>query len=646
MEPFNNSITSFTDDRLERISSFTYQVLIVANDQVIDSKESSVIATRDDVSRKILQEQQQSKQAQLDAIKSQNTKVLDKSLMEQFGACQIQDNSKVKPNQSDQPIGKPNEVIETKVGDKSSRLELDENGFAKRFVDVNGDQIQKSEDGTWTRSNLMTSSEKLAGFSVDKDKNVSITYEVPKEGSPPVTDSAAQKETVQVTREVRNDGTITTNYPEGRSTVSTQDGDKNTVRVVNGDQTVQTLVYHGNDLIEFDSPNGVKYSRQMEQETENGPQCWTKTTADGTTSEVKNLDSKGKLDPTAPVKADDNGSVIVRDSSEPENNYAHRYLNNGVQVYSDRNGTERFTQTADGLTIKETSSADTKKLNQRQYTYANGRVVTVSFDSTEKPISISDNTGLSLSREDSLQPFHDAAGNATVSDVISQKSNDSIRIVSSDGSTTFIDCKGESSTLKNGEAVPTGKNLEERYVIDQVPIDAEKKLANDVEQTSQWEIQTIKGDDWTSPVPVTKETLKGFTGYYTGLRAFGIHDSICLDDLKDATKDGGKFDIKQKGGQFQKYGNFQWGVYAASMNLPPDVAMKMCGIYKSSENKSDPTWGEVSDLTKDKPGKYPYGQNPQDAEAIKEGYKYYQEHFQQAVEEQRRAEELRWMTEA
>ncbi|MBS1955705.1 MAG: hypothetical protein JST89_16090 [Cyanobacteria bacterium SZAS-4] len=612
----------------------------MTNKQALDFKDSSLVERRDDASSKILQEQQQSQQAQLDAIKSLNNKVLDKSMMAQFGACRIVDDSKVQPTQSEQPIGKPNEVIKTKVGEKSTCLELDENGLAKRFVDVNGDQIQKSEDGTWTRSNLMTPSEKLAGFSVDKDKNVSITFAVQKDDRALATDSAEKMETVQVTREIKNDGTITTNYPDGCSTVSTQDGDKNTVRVVKGDQTVQTLVYRGNDLIEFDAPNGVKYSRRMEQEGENGPQHWTKTTGDGTTTEVKNLDASGNLDPTAPVKADANGSVIVRDSSEAENNYAHRYLNNGVQVYSDRNGTERVTQTPDGLTIKETNSADTKRLNQREYTYASGRVVTVSFDSNEMPISISDNNGLTLSRQDSSQPFHDAAGNTTVTDVISEKSNDSIRLVSSDGSTTFIDSKGESTVLANGEAVPHGKNLEERYVVDQVPLDAEKKLANDVEQTSQWQIQTIKDDDWNSPVPVTKETLKGLTGYYTALRAFGIHDSISLDDLKDATKDGGKFDIKQKGGEFQKYGNFQWGVYAASMNLPPDVAIKMCGIYKSSENKSEPTWGEVSDLTKDKPGKYPYGQNPADAEAIKEGYKYYTEHFQQAVEEKRKAEEL------
>ncbi|CAN5664464.1 hypothetical protein BH10CYA1_BH10CYA1_52020 [soil metagenome] len=617
----------------------------MANDQVLDSKDSSVVERRDDASRKILQEQQQSKQAQLDAIKAQNNKVLDRSLFEQFGACQILDKPKVTPGQSEQPIGKPGEVIETKVGDKSTRLELDENGYAKRFVDVNGDQIQKSEDGTWTRSNIMTPTEKLASFSVDKDKNVSITYMVPKDDSIPVKD-VDPKDTEKVTREIKSNGTISTNYPDGRSTLSTPDGDSTKVEVKNGSQTVQTLVYHGNDLIEFDAPNGVKYSRQMNQEEANGPQHWTKPTADGKTVDVKNLNAEGNPDPTAPVKADDNGSVIVRDSSEAQNNYAHRYLNNGVQVYSDRNGSERVIQTPDGLTLKETSSVESKKLNQREYTYANGRVVTVSFDSSESPISISDNNGLNLSRQDSSQPWHDAAGNTGVSEVVSQKSNDSIRIVSSDGSTTLIDGRGESSTLKSSDAVPSGKNLEERCVVDQIPTDAESKLAKDIEKTSQWEIQTIKSDDWTSGVPVTKESLKGMTGLYTGLWAFGLHDSISLGALKEATKDGGEFDIKQKGGQFQKYGNFQWGVYAASMNLPPDVAIKMCGIYKNSEGKSNSSWGEVSDLTANKPGKYPYGQNPNDAEAIQEGYKYYKEHFQQAVEEKRKTEAIRRMPQA
>ncbi|MBI2811944.1 MAG: hypothetical protein HYX67_14100 [Candidatus Melainabacteria bacterium] len=617
----------------------------MANDQVLDSKDSSVVEGRDDASRKILQEHQQSKQAQLDAIKAQNNKILDRSLLEQFGACQILDNSKVTPVQSEQPLGKPNEVIETKIGDKSTRLELDENGFAKRFVDVNGDQIQKSEDGTWTRSNIMTPTEKLANFSVDKDKSVSITYMVPKDDSIPVND-VDPKDTEQVTREIKSDGTIATNYPDGRSTLCTLDGDSKRVEVRNGSQTVQTLVYHGDDLVEFDAPNGVKYSRQIDQEEADGPQHWTKTTADGAVVEVKNLDAQGNPDPTAPVKADDNGSVIVRDSSEAQNNYAHRYLNNGVQVYSDRIGSERVIQTPDCLTIKETTSVDSKKLNQRQYTYASGRVVNVTFDSSENPISISGNNGLNLSREDSSQPWHDADGNTGVSEVVSKKSNDSIRIVSCDGSTTFIDSHGESSTLKSGDAVPAGKNLEERYVVDQIPADAENKLAKDIEKTSQWEIQTIKGDDWTSSVPVTKESLKGMTGIYTGLRAFGLHDSISLDELKDATKDGGEFDIKQKGGQFQKYGNFQWGVYAASMNLPPDVAIKMCGIYKSGEGKSNSSWGEVSDLTANKPGKYPYGQNPNDAEAIKEGYKYYREHFQPKIEEKRNAEALRRMTES
>lgn len=612
---------------------------MVANDQVIDSKDSSVVATRDDASGKILQEKQQSKQAQLDAIKSQNNKVLDKSLMEQFGACEILDNSKVKPDQSEQPIGKPNEVIETKVGDKSTRLELDENGFAKRFVDVNGDQIQKSEEGTWTRSNIMTLNEKLAGFFVDKDKNVSITYEVKKENNDSEANPTKADETVQVTREIKNEGTINTYYPDGRSTVSKPDGDKTVVQVVNGAQTVQTLICRGNDLIEFDAPNGVKYSRQIDQEA-NGPQRWTKTTADGTTTEVKNLDQDGNIDPTAPVKADDNGSVIVRDSSESPNNYAHRYLNNGVQVYSDIKGTERVTQSTDGLTIKETSSAETK---QREYTYANGRVVTVSLDSNGDPLSISDNNGLNLSRENSTEPWHDAAGNSNVADVFSASGNDSIRIVSKDGSTTFIGGTGGTSTFNSGEAVPQGKKLEERYVVDQVPNDAENKLSKDVEKTSEWEITSIRDDQWTSTVSITKENLQAWDKVVTGIRAFGLYDSMALLELKESTKDGGEFDIKQKGGQFQKYGNFQWGVYAASMNLPPDIAIKMCGIYKSGENKSRAGWGEVSDLTKDKPGQYPWGQNPDDAAAIKEGYKYYQEHLKQAVDEKRKAEEMRRM---
>jgi hypothetical protein len=101
---------------------------------------------------------------------------------------------------------------------------------------------------------------------------------------------------------------------------------------------------------------------------------------------------------------------------------------------------------------------------------------------------------------------------------------------------------------------------------------------------------------------------------------FNITDALSF--IKEKTEDKGDWDDKQKGGQFQAWGNVAWGVYASEMGFSYDQSIWYNGLAKNLNGKTNADWGSPLDILNPFAGETTYGQNPADAELIKRGYQY------------------------
>ncbi|CAN5155806.1 hypothetical protein BH11CYA1_BH11CYA1_07390 [soil metagenome] len=95
-----------------------------------------------------------------------------------------------------------------------------------------------------------------------------------------------------------------------------------------------------------------------------------------------------------------------------------------------------------------------------------------------------------------------------------------------------------------------------------------------------------------------------------------------LSFIKEKTQDSGDWDDKQKGGQFQAWGNVAWGVYASEMGFSYDRSIWYNGLAKNLNGKTNEEWGSPLDILNPFASESTYGQNPADAELIKRGYEY------------------------
>lgn len=511
-----------------------------------------------------------------------------KCVNDKFGACQIVDNRR--PQEKEQkPVGQPNETIEMRSGEKVSRLQLDGNGKPKQFNDQNGDTIVRKEDGKWYRQNVMNrDGELLHDFSVDENKNVNITYKVQKDEN----DAGAGYDYVR--KQVRTDGTeqasYKTNIKKGEDpdfskpdvvTLTTREGNTKTITALKPDgQPLQSLKYEGDNLVAFNAPGGTRFQRVEE----GGKQVWKKSEASG---EVSTFDGT--------VKSDSNGSVIVRDSSLAGKNsdqFARRYLANGTQVNSD-DGTPpkiRTVTTAEGLLIQTTNGEGGK---QTTFRYPTGQEVNIKYNGG-KITQVSGSTAngaIDMSLKDGQWVSSD---NRAIKDV--RIEGDQIVIESGDGKSQYIDSRAKVNSLEAGETPPF-KDSEHRTLVQELPENWEQLLKERTDEAAKHPFFSTKD-------PISWTSLKW------------LYDRTNTND--------GDWDDKQKGGQYQQWGNFAWGCYASAMGLDYDNGIWLNGIVKKWNGASKDEWGKPwdmdgIDLEKGKA----YGQNPADARHIKEGYAYY-----------------------
>ncbi|MCD9032614.1 hypothetical protein LDO32_12845 [Luteimonas sp. Y-2-2-4F] len=88
----------------------------------------------------------------------------------------------------------------------------------------------------------------------------------------------------------------------------------------------------------------------------------------------------------------------------------------------------------------------------------------------------------------------------------------------------------------------------------------------------------------------------------------------------DQIKAGGEWDYKTAGAQYEDFGNFHFGLAAAAMGIPENIALRGAGYYQENvtENSQD-DWGSWHDLNGG-----PYGDDPNDQANIRAGYDFYE----------------------
>lgn len=486
--------------------------------------------------------------------------------------------------------GKPADLYQSGDKDRSAKLEYDKDGKPVKFTDYNQDVYERGADGSWTRGKPMFDPPQQVKLNVDADGKVTIKYPIEE-------DKTGSK---AITRTIQKDGSEVTTYEQASSKdiVTTErkrhaDGETLTVKRAGGDQVMQ--YDKKGDLTSVKTSDGRKYERD-----EKG--SWSEIDKDGNRRSLDRTENDGSKR-KGMVRADANGAVTVRDESQPNSDkYAHRFLPNGVVVNSDRSGASRTTTTPDGLTIKDRAHGPQPVgnggLGSRTFEYRDkdGNVtgqISILFgkNGRQKITGQINGEELKLQKQPGLEWKGTIAGR-NIQNVSAENGNDSIKFTAADGKNFFIDGTGK---IREGDA-HQGRKLEERSMVQEMPRDFQKQIEERLKHVDKIKDDLAKDRGWTRE-RLEEELQKGFI-----TRDIPLTYKI-LKRVFDLAQDGGTFDDKQKGGQYQKWGNFAFGIYAKALGLSEFEALNGTAGYKR--------------YLQGKP------QDPQDYEDIKKGIAYY-----------------------
>ena len=88
----------------------------------------------------------------------------------------------------------------------------------------------------------------------------------------------------------------------------------------------------------------------------------------------------------------------------------------------------------------------------------------------------------------------------------------------------------------------------------------------------------------------------------------------------DAVRNGGKWDYKQQGAQYQEFGNYNYGVTAKAVGIPGNIPNRGAGWAQGQAGTSLPQWGNWWDWPSSSTS---FGDDPEDQHWINEGIKDY-----------------------
>lgn len=80
-------------------------------------------------------------------------------------------------------------------------------------------------------------------------------------------------------------------------------------------------------------------------------------------------------------------------------------------------------------------------------------------------------------------------------------------------------------------------------------------------------------------------------------------------------RNGGPWDYKQKGQQFEAFGNFNYGATGWAMGIPEQILLRAAGWAQLRAGTAEEAWGDWSEDA-------PYGDDPSDQAWIKKGIEF------------------------
>ena len=94
-------------------------------------------------------------------------------------------------------------------------------------------------------------------------------------------------------------------------------------------------------------------------------------------------------------------------------------------------------------------------------------------------------------------------------------------------------------------------------------------------------------------------------------------------------RNNGPWDYKQQGSQYQDFGNFNYGATGAAFGFPENVLLREAGRAQQAAGTSRLEWGNPGWRLNPFGGSGSYGDDPRDAELIRQGIQFYQNYEQQ-----------------
>lgn len=88
-----------------------------------------------------------------------------------------------------------------------------------------------------------------------------------------------------------------------------------------------------------------------------------------------------------------------------------------------------------------------------------------------------------------------------------------------------------------------------------------------------------------------------------------------IDWFYNMVRNGGPWDYKQAGSEYQDFGNFNYGAVGYSIGIPEHILLRGAGWAQTTAKTSIHSWGSWWSFA-------PYGDDPADQRMIKAGIKY------------------------
>ena len=97
--------------------------------------------------------------------------------------------------------------------------------------------------------------------------------------------------------------------------------------------------------------------------------------------------------------------------------------------------------------------------------------------------------------------------------------------------------------------------------------------------------------------------------------------------FKNQVRNHGPWDYKQRGKQYEDFGNFHFGVVGRAFGFPSNILLREAGRAQMEAGTSRPGWGEPGPRFWPFGGSGSFGDDPADQDMINEGIVFYDGHF-------------------